>query len=294
MINLQKSILNTLRYHDYFEYALTTKEIWKFLILRRFKLKAKNSKQQLKFKNFRLTLDRLEKEKRIFYKQPYYFLPKRENIVRLRKQREKYSRQKIKIAKKIIKIIKKIPFIKAIAITGALAMNNAKREDDIDIMVITSKNRLWLSRMILLTILQVLGKRRKFGEKEVKDKICLNLFLDEFTLSLLKTKRNLWTAHEIVQAKAILSKNNTWESFLVANMWVKNYLPNSIKNYESGIMNQEYFNKDLFLLNLLNRFAFQLQYKFMKSKITNEDISLHFAFFHPINRASEFKQSLLS
>lgn len=292
MINLQKSILNTLKYHDFFDYPLTLKEVWRFLIFSNSKLKVKSFKQQPKFKNFQLVLTKLQKEKSIFYKKPYYYLPGRENIVKLRNQRASYSREKIKIAKGIIKIFQYIPFIKAIAITGALAMDNTIREDDIDMMVITSRNRLWLTRVLVLIILQLLGKRRKPGQKDVKDRICVNLLLDELVLSLLKKKRNLWTAHEIVQAKPIFNKSYTWEKFLTANMWIKDYLPNSLEQ-PAIHMN---FKKDkvsilhtLYSLpfDLLNNLAFQLQFIFMKSKITNEDISLHHAFFHPIKRDGE-------
>ncbi|GAG00712.1 unnamed protein product [marine sediment metagenome] len=209
------------------------------------------------------------------------------NILELRKKKEKYSQKKLKIAKKTANFLKFIPWIKVIGITGALAMHNSDKDDDIDFLIITQRDRLWLTRLLIVFFLEILGKRRRPNDKKIKDKICLNMFLDEFTLSLSKTKRNLFTAHEIVQMSPIYNKDNTYERFLRANLWVKKYLPNSLKDTSEVARSDSSEVEGSCILNLLENLAYQFQSKYMKSKITSERISPHFAFFHPKDRSRE-------
>ena len=177
-----------------------------------------------------------------------------------------------------------------IGITGALAMHNSEKDDDIDFLVISAKNRLWLTRLLMVIILEALGRRRRPKDKKFKDKICLNMFLDEETLRLAKAKQNLFTSHEIVQMKMIYNKNKTYERFLRANLWVRNYLPNAVKNQHTSevvLRLRRTSGVEKKLLDFLEKLAYQFQLRYMKSKVTKEQISPHSAFFHPKNRSEE-------
>ena len=287
---LRDSILATLYYHDLFDFPLTKEEIKRFLIKPGLPAVCSPAKCGTKDRQgFYQGLNQLIKEKKIFKKENFYFLSSKEKTVKLRKRREKYSQGKLRIAKKIVKILQFIPWIKMIAITGALAMNNSDKDDDIDFLIITAENRLWLTRLLTVVILEILGKRRRPRDIKVKDKICLNMFLDEMSLSLSRTKHNIFTAHEIIQMKPILNRNNTYEKFLKANRWVKKYLPNSIEIKKLGNLAIKGKKKRLFscllptalLFDCLEKAAYFFQLKYMKPKITQEQISPHFAFFHP-------------
>ena len=70
------------------------------------------------------------------------------------------------------------------------ALNNAKKNSDIDLLIITSKNTLWTTRIISFALLKFAGfKLRRAGDKNEKDKLCLNMWLDESDLVL--KKRNI-------------------------------------------------------------------------------------------------------
>lgn len=288
MKTLEKLILATLKYHNFFSFPLTLAEINKYQ-LAGLGPEFKRNKRPISPKKLTAILDKLKKEKKIGFTQGLYFLKGNRQLLTLRKKRQQFSREKIKIAQKAARIFSFIPWVKAVAVTGALAMKNSSQNDDIDLMVISQKNRLWLVRLLLLLIVQLWGKRRKFGQKEVRDKICLNLFLDELSLSLSQKKRNLFTAHEISQAKPILNKDNIWEKFLSLNLWLLNYLPNSLKAEKLEITvknNQPKKAKTGFVIfSYLNKIAFWLQYQQMKKKITNELIGENYAFFHPQDRS---------
>lgn len=206
----KKAILKTLAYADIFDYPLKKEEIIKFLIA--------DSSLSLKIDQ------ELENSPLVTKKGDFYFLKGREVIVPLRKKRKKWSQEKMKIAKKVANWLKLIPTIKLIAITGALAMENSDKDDDIDLLLITTKNRLWLSRGLVVTFLRLTGFYRR--PKEIKNKICPNMFLDEGHLSLPKRERDLFSAHEVCQLKPLWDKNKTYQQFVKKNLWVKQFLPN--------------------------------------------------------------------
>lgn len=184
------------------------------------------------------------------------------------------------------------PWVKLVALTGARAMNNAFLADDIDLMIITAENRLWLTRL-LLSILLFPWLRR--GQK-INGRLCLNLWLDESALTI--TPRNLFTAHEICQARPLYNCDQTYEKFIKANLWVKTFLANWTPDLQGPTLKESLeeakFSKDtplrsegVSLLDKLNHLAFRFQYFYMKSKITNEKVGRHFAFFHPRNTGGE-------
>ncbi len=195
---------------------------------------------------------------------------------KLRKQRENFSKKKWAIAEKVGESLKKFPFIEAVFVTGALAMNNCPKDDDIDLMIITSPNTLWITRFFVNLYLQRL--RRHPGQTSAPDKICPNLWLD--TNNLVLHTHNIYTAHEILQAKCIFDRGSVHYQFLTQNSWVKKYLPvaytQSIKKTEYRTLNTEYL-----VFWPFNVLAFLIQYLYMKPKMTTEKVGLGFAFFHP-------------
>ncbi len=210
MDSLQKRILKTLVYADIFDYPLTFNQLKKFLIT--------SQKKDFKIGDVKL--------KEIAEKGNYFFLRGREKIVKERKRKEKYADRKLKIAQQVVRVLRLIPFIKMVAVTGNLAMRNANQEDDIDFLIITQRKRLWLSRFFAVVLLELLGKRRRPEEKEVKDKICLNMFLDEDHLEMSEKQQNLFSAHEILQLKSLYEKDDFYDKFLDQNRWVKKFLAN--------------------------------------------------------------------
>ena len=243
-------------YGDIFDYPLTDFEINKWAI---------NSKsiKVLKYQSIK-------------GKDSCYYLHGREKIIKLRQQRKKYSNEKLLIAQKTAQILQTIPFIKLIAVTGALAMENSDKNDDIDLMIISQKNRVWLTRILCLFLLSFLGKRRHPNDRNVRNKICLNMFLDESTLTI--ENQNLYTAHEVSQIKPLANRDQTYEKFLSANKWVKKFLPNAISI--KGIRYQGIKGNNL-IINFLENILYKFQYWYMKSKITREIIEPHRIFFHP-------------
>ena len=173
------------------------------------------------------------------------------------------------------------------AISGALAMQNSHNNDDIDLVLVTSRGTLWTTRFFA-SILLMPYKRDPQGAK-VSNRACLNVFLDESDLKI--SPQNLYLAHEIYQMKPIWDRDGTYQRFINANKWVKKYLPNwqleEIVNGKWKMVNGKSKKSvhSLFTINYLpiENLLRDFQLWYMRSKITTERITEHQLFFHPQN-----------
>lgn len=268
---LGNSELKSLLYHNIFDYPLTESELVKWVA--------------------GSGVEVVVKEKHtVEQKGGLYFLKGKEGVVYKRLLKKRISIRKIQIAKKTANLLSVIPTIKLIAITGSLAMENASDDSDVDLLIITTSGTLWITRLFTLVFLKLLGiPVRRFKDKKQKDKICMNMWLEESALSWPAPDRNSFTAHEIAQIKPLINKDSTYEKFIAENMWLKDYWPNSVKilgekdtripgEKNNKIQVSQYPN---ILVSIFEKLAFRMQYLYMKPKITQEVVAPTRAIFHP-------------
>ena len=214
----------------------------------------------------------------------HYFLEGKSGVVYKRLLRNRISAKKILIAKKYSKIIGLIPTVRMIALTGSLAMDNSSEDADIDLMVVTKKNTLWSTRLVFYLTTMLLGaKTRKPNDSDQKDKLCLNMWLDESDLSWSKNDQNIYTAHEISQIVPLVNKSKTYEKMLLANKWILKYWPNAVKIIK---LKDEALAKQnsSFLSSVhtpIENICFWIQKRYMKNKISREVVTKTRALFHP-------------
>ena len=272
----EEAIIKTLVYADIFDYPLRKEEIRKWMI------KVKSQKSKVKNTIKKLKIIKRQNER--------FFLKGRENIVKLRKEREKYSQEKFRIARRVVFWLKFIPTVRFIGITGALAINNAKKEDDIDLFIITSKGLLWTTRLLTTLLIDILGIRRRPYDREVNNKICLNMFMDEDCLTISPKAQDLFSAHEVIQVKPLYNKDKTYEKFIIANWCVRKYLPNAISiKYQSVSRRTSIKHKQnsllhcyiVILLNSAEIVLKKLQLWYMRKRQTTEVIRDGIIRFHP-------------
>jgi predicted nucleotidyltransferase len=249
-MELKSSDKIAIKYHDIFDYKLTKEEAVKWQ-----------------------------------YQNQKALVSGRKNKSRL--QRERVSEKKLKIAKNAAYTLAKVPSILFVGITGSLAMMNADKKSDIDLLIITKKDTLWATRIISYVIL-ILNKFsiRKPNSKNEKDKLCLNMWLDEMALVWNQKDRNIYTAHEISQIVPLINKKNTYQRFVRKNIWVFSFWPKAI-NKKDLILNKKalkYGNSVIdSLLVVFEPFAYLAQYIYMKPKATKEIVSKNKAIFHKNN-----------
>lgn len=243
-------------YHDFFDYSLSFSDLIKW--------KAAPD----------ITID--ISDKNVVSRDGYYFLEGREGLIYKRLLRNRISSKKLSIAKRAVKILKLIPSIKMVALTGSLAMNNSADDGDIDFLIITKHNTLWSTRILtLLTFAFLRFPFRRSSDKNQKDKLCLNMWMDESDL-VWENERNIYTAHEILQTVPLLNKDKTFEKFILKNSWAQKYWPGALSSIKK--VKKSNFDKNS---SIFEKLAYKLQYIHMSKKITREKISATRALFHP-------------
>lgn len=200
---LQRAIVHTLAYADVFDYPLTSDEIHRYLI------GAHASRGDVRDALGHLVPHHVTRSGR------FLTLAGRESAVETRRARAPTAATFWRKALRYGRVIGGLPFVRMVAVTGALAMDNLA-DDDIDFLVVTEPGRLWLCRAF------VIGVVRAAALKSVE--LCPNYFLSEHALVL--DERNLFTAHEVTQMVP-LSGMLTYQRLRELNRWTDEYLPNA-------------------------------------------------------------------
>ncbi len=306
---MKKEILRTIKYFNFFDYSPTIDEVYTFLPIRTTKKNLLSwmenlvkTKKLIKSRSLHLSLCYGRIKMVNLYTLPPYCIFFKNKIVRTR-----ISQAKIKKIGFYIQLLSFFSQIKLIGLSGALAMMNAKEEDDIDLFVITAKNRLFTGRFLALLIAQAMGIRRKrhtYRQRSSRigsrDKVCLNLFFDENSLEVPDFKKNEYVAHEILQMKPLINKENIYERFLEANRWVFNIFPNARSNFKCQNSNVKsssklkYLKFRFWILNFICHLSFviwifdsgenllkKLQLYFIRKHQTTEPITDTQLWFHP-------------
>ena len=218
------AVLKTLAYADVFDYPLTGEQLHRYLIGMQVSLDYLHA----------VLMDGCLTASGVSRLSGFYTLVGRESIVETHKQRAEYSARLWIKARFYGNLIARLPFVRMVAVTGALAMNNASpgREitgagprkvmtgaqpgDDIDYLIVTLPGRLWLCRAIVIAQVRLAALRG--------DTICPNYFLSE--RATIFPQRTLYTAHELVQMVP-LSGLEVYKRIRARNKWAQAFLPNA-------------------------------------------------------------------
>lgn len=264
--------LLSLLYHNFFNYPLTSAELtrWQVSSRLRFSFRSPVSYQ---------------------FSSGYYFLKGKHSLLKKRASCKIHSRQKLIIAKQAASVIKFIPTVKLLAITGSLTMNNSCQASDIDLLIITRPHTLWLTRpfvylLLFLTRLPV----RQPGRSVQKDKLCLNIWMDES--DLLIRIQNLYTAHELAQIMPLINRGNAYQRLLYTNRWILSFWPNAVKITKSKPRNSKTNNYLFLFFYYLNFISYYFQLLYMQKKRTTELITPTRAFFHRTDWSQKVRRYL--
>jgi hypothetical protein len=144
----------------------------------------------------------------------HYCLKGREALFGVRIERALHSERVWRRARIYSRWLKRLPFVRMVAVTGALAVDNVNGRDDIDLLVISDAGRVWLCRRGLIAWVRI---GRLLG-----DDLCPNYILSDGSLEL--SQRDFFTAHELAQMVPLVG-SRVYEGMLAANAWAKLYLP---------------------------------------------------------------------
>jgi hypothetical protein len=204
---LADAILRTVVYADLFDFPLTIPEIHRYLT---------GSAAPMATIEERLLQDGRLGERMASYT-PYWFLTGREELVELRREREAYAQVLWPAAWRYGRLVASIPFVRLVAVTGSLSMNNVLRpDDDIDYLIVTRSGRLWLARGAAILVVHL---ARRAGIE-----LCPNYVMAEGRLVL--GRPSLYNAHELAQLVPLFGLG-TYRRLYESNPWMTTYLPNA-------------------------------------------------------------------
>ena len=134
---MDKKLASTIKYFAFFGYFPSFDDVYTFYPIKVSKIKLK--------KRYRAYKDTVG-----------------EYGIRMTNDKYQISKRKLKNwrFRAYIKLLSIFPQIKLIGLSGSISMMNAKKDDDIDLFVITAKKRLFTGRFISLFLAQIFGLRR--------------------------------------------------------------------------------------------------------------------------------------
>jgi hypothetical protein len=151
---------------------------------------------------------------------PYHFLKGQRPSVESRREAASRTRELLARESFAIDLVRRTPFVRMLAFSGATAHENT-RDGDVDLFVVTARERTWAVALLLLLAMKVLGRRRT---------ICLNYFLSEDRLAL--PERDPFTASQIVSLKPHAG-SGVFYRLVRANEWGASYFPNFWERYRA-------------------------------------------------------------
>lgn len=206
--------------------------------------------------------------------------------VATRQERDILSQAKWREVATFIELVRWIPWIEGIAVTGSLAMNNVVPNDDCDFLVVTQPRRLWLTRLAVIMVALLKGKRRSWSGEE-QNSWCFNLWLDRDHLAMPAYLRSVYGAYEVIQARWVEDRAGIEAAFRHHNKWTTTFLPYALlpislpsasHSSEARSVRQRLAQ---WVGDQLEAGAYMLQHWYMKPHMTRERVGRGFAFFHP-------------
>jgi hypothetical protein len=286
MQQLDRLVYLTLAYSAYFKFPLTAAEIKMRLPASEdvdylfAKKKAAFKKNIYSSKQIQNSLKKLIEQDILQTDGEYFFLDKAHLEARFGKQA--YLSEKQLALAELKNVIKNIPLIKAAILTGGTAVDNAKRFDDLDVLIVCRSQTLWLVRLWLV----ILSKWKNKRPLKNKYAWCFNLFLDENDLKIKTERRSLYEAYEILQMKFFYDPENVEKKLIAINQdWLSKYLLYYQDRKKKPLREEKSFYLSNAVRKILNQCLFFIQKSYRQLRFGKEDfdLSLTQAFFNKGN-----------
>ncbi len=201
----ETAVLLTIAYADLFDAAISEKEIHRYLI-----------GQSLSQAQVAATLRSESVANRLDQGVVGYVLSDKDALLAETERRKLRADSLWPQARFYAKLIDQLPFVRMVAVTGSLAANNPTDSADIDLMIITAPGRLWLTRLLILAVVQ-LARRQQI-------ELCPNYILTENALAL--RDQTIYAAHELSRLIPITGQA-VYRRLMDANQWRYAFLPNA-------------------------------------------------------------------
>ncbi len=202
---LRRAILHTLAYADVFDYPLAISEIHRYL-----------SFQQTALADVQAAVDALVETCAVVQAGEWFALPGRQALAEVRQRRGIIAGRLWRKAQRYARIIAFLPYVRMVAVTGSLAMDNTEEGNDVDLMLVATPGRLWTVRALAVLVTRL--------AKPTGVRLCPNYVVTTDALEF--HERSLYGAHEVTQMIP-LAGADIYERIRSLNAWTNEFLPNA-------------------------------------------------------------------
>jgi len=190
-------------------------------------------------------------------------------LMDIKEKQTSVQKQYLKKAEKSISYLRKIPWIQMVWVWNSLSMNCWNKNSDIDLLIVTKENRMWIARIFSTIIFQILWIRKT--SKKHAWRICLSFFCTKKWMNFwdFAIRNDIYLYFWIIYFKPILDYNNTYNDFIETN---KNWA--CFDKYDSIIDNNKKYIKytrhqEKYSSKLLSILEKILKFLFIKKTIKN-------------------------
>ena len=191
---------------------------------------------------------------------------KQEQIPKLIDIKEGIFKKKIRIVQESLDWLVFRPFVRFVGVSGSVASEFAKEDDDIDLFIVVKNDTAWIYRLCLylknFSKHIIRSKEKVIKGEDVKDKFCINLITEERSLIF---EDDIFNLNELIYLKPLYNEkflnliylNNSWlkDKYLVSEKFLRKDL------VKIGDMKK--LSKRSFLLIPINFVFFLLQVIYM-------------------------------
>ena len=204
-VGLDRAVVSTVAYGDVFDYPLRLSEVHRYLHGVRATVDATAH-----------ALERCVADGVVVYRDGYYTLPARGDLVNTRQSRAERAAAFWPAAIRYGQIIAGMPFVRMVAVTGSLAWENVPPSADIDYVVVAEPDHLWKCRWLLAVL-------RRVARLEGIN-LCPNCMVTKRALTVWD--RDLYVAYELAAMRPIAGLG-MYRRLRRANPWAAAFLPNA-------------------------------------------------------------------
>lgn len=137
---------------------------------------------------------------------------------------------KLSVLKKYLPLLASVPYTRLIFLSGSAAAETARPESDIDLVIVSQKNRVWLNRIFSETAAWLISRRRT--KTKFKDRFCFNMFLADN--SPLLPHRDIVAAACCKNLKPVWANSDYQiKNFWRANGWIEKFYPITLSNQQT-------------------------------------------------------------
>lgn len=201
------------------------------------------------------------------------FLKGRSNNIDKWKNNEIYAKKLIRKAIKKRKIFKFIPFLKLVTVCNYLPYGIAEANSDIDLFIVSERNRIFTLRLFMTVMTQIFAMRRH--SDKIEGRYCLSFYIDEQNMNLkdlLINPYDLYFAYWQIALLPLYGEGRVFKKFKSENLWIEEYFSNSAQRYE---IPENIYNKKSLIVIFLERLLRGKFGDFFESKLESYFMSRH-------------------